>query len=128
MTHKLVLQPNGEYEWVDASQVHNNAPARPYEPDVVSDSLGCTKWEVESRREEAKRLGFKVEWVEDKGASATEGYYSCKATPTEFARYERARYDGEEAERSGGSNAICANDIEDARKRILQQYPIKDGK
>ncbi len=127
MSHKLVLQPSGEYEWVDASKVRSDIPARPYEPDVVSDSLGCTKWEVESRREEAKRLGYKVEWVEDKGPSATEGYYACKATPGEFARYERGRL-GEEAQRSGGSSALSAQDIEDARQRILQQYPIKDGK
>jgi hypothetical protein len=128
MTHKLVLQPNGEYEWVDASKVHNNAPARPYEPDAVSDSLGCTKWEVQSRREEAKRLGFNVEWVEDKGPSATEGFYPCKATPGELARYEKARM-GDAAERNaGGGNALSAQDIDDARQRILQQYPIKDGK
>lgn len=127
MSHKLVLQPNGEYEWVDASKVRIDTAGRAYEPDVVSDSLGCTKWEVESRREEARRLGFNVEWVEDKGPSATEGYYSCKATPGEFARYERARI-GEEAQRGGGSNALSAQDIDAARQRILQQYPIKDGK
>lgn len=100
---------------------------RAFEPDVVSDSLGVTKWQVAEMQDDAKRNGYHVEFVEDKGPSGVEGFYPCKGTPAEIARYEKYRM-GSSAEKDGGGSPISAADIETARERVLKQYPIKDGK
>jgi hypothetical protein len=122
----LRFDANGKAVWVDKTKTRKQR--RAFEPDVVSDSMGCTLWDVDEKREDAKRNGFNVEFVEDKGPSATEGFYPCKGSPSEMARYERYRK-GDEAERNaGGGNVIGPDDIAYAERLMRQKYPTKDAK
>jgi hypothetical protein len=125
MRQYLRIDKDGKAVW---SATKAESKKRAFEPDVVTDSLGCTKWDVEEKREDARRAGFNVEFVEDRGPSATEGFYPCKGTPKEMARYERYRKGCEAERNSGGGNIIDGAHIEAMRRKILEQYPIGDGK
>jgi len=126
MSKVLRLGDDGNLMWVD--KFASRKLPRANEPDIVSDSMGVTKWQVDEFREDARRKGFNIEFVEDRGPSATEGFYPAKGSPSEMARYEKYRQ-GTSAEihHAGSGNVLTAEELEFAARVMRERYPIKEG-
>lgn len=94
----------------------------------LNDSLGVTKHVVEGYREDARRNGFKVEWVEDKGPTGVEGFLPLKGSPKEVARYEKY-LKGQEGEygREGGGSGLYPEELEQAQRLMRERFPIKEA-
>lgn len=125
MRQYLRFDGSGKAVW---SSSKSSKQHRAYEPDVVTDALGCTLWDVEEKREDARRNGFNVEFVEDKGPSATEGFYPCKGTPKEMARYEMYRKGCNAERNAGGGKIISPDDLATAERLVREKYPTESGK
>lgn len=125
MNKVLRFDDEGTGHWVDPS-ISGQAGCTA-QKDIVSDSLGCTLHNVDEMREDARKHGFHVDFVEDRGPSATEGFYPCKGSPSEIARYEKHRQGCVAEYGAAGSKAmIGAAEIEAARKLVRQKYD-KEG-
>lgn len=125
MSKVFRIGADGTGEWVDKGKAKK--PPRANEPDIVSDSLGVTKWQVDEFREDARKNGFRVDFVTDRGPSAVEGFFPAKGSPSEIARYEKYRQGCvAETGRAGGS-VVSAEDLEAAQRVMRQRYPIKEG-
>lgn len=94
----------------------------------LNDSLGVTKHVVEGYREDARRNGFKVDWVEDKGPTGVEGFLPLKGSPKEIARYEKYRH-GQEGEygSEGGGSVIYADELEAAQRLVRRRFENKEA-
>jgi hypothetical protein len=126
MSKVLRFDADGSGVWVDKSAA--DIPRRANEPDIVSDSLGTTKWQLDEVREDARRNGFRIEFVEDKGPSGVEGFYPAKGSPTEMARYEKYRQGSEAEIRGAGSGGVVSADaLATAARLMREKYPVKEG-
>lgn len=126
MSKVLRLDAEGNPIWVEKFKATKLPRAN--EPDIVSDSLGVTKWQVDEFREDARKNGFHIDFVEDRGPSATEGFFPAKGSPAEMARYERHRQ-GTEAEisRAGSGGVLSVDELEAAARVMRERYPVKEG-
>lgn len=127
MSKVLRFDDEGNPMWV--SKFACDIPRRANEPDIVSDSLGTTIWQLEESRETARRNGFQIEFVEDKGPSGVEGFYPAKGTPTEIARYEKFRQGSEaEVRRAGSGGVVSADELATAARLMREKYPVREAK
>lgn len=121
MSKVLRFDDEGNGHWVDKSIVGSFGCTA--QKDIVSDSLGATLHNVDEMREDARKHGFHVDFVEDRGPSATEGFYPCKGSPSEIARYEKHRMNcTAEYGAAGASKTITADELEAARRLVRQKY------
>ena len=126
MSKVLRYDADGNGVWVDKSAA--GIPRRANEPDIVSDSLGTTKWQLEETREDARRNGFRIEFVEDKGPTGVEGFYPAKGSPSEMARYEKYRQGSEaEVRRAGSGGVVSADELATAARLMREKYPVREG-
>lgn len=125
MSKVLRLDAEGNPIWVEKFKATKIPRAN--EPDIVSDSLGVTKWQVEEFREDARKGGFHVDFVEDRGPTGVEGFYPAKGSPSEIARYEQYRM-GSAAEnrRAGCGGVISEDDLAAAQRKVREKYPVKE--
>ena len=126
MSKVLRLDDDGNPMWVEKFKA--TKPPRANEPDIVSDSLGTTKWQLEETREDARRNGFHVDFVEDRGPTGVEGFYPAKGSPSEIARYEKYRQGSEAETRGAGSGSgVSADELAAAARAMRERYPVKEG-
>lgn len=126
MSKVLRFDDEGNAHWVDPTIT--GIAGCTAQKDIVSDSLGATIHNVDEMREDARRNGFHVDFVKDRGPSATDGFFPCKGSPSEIARYEQhrmnctAEYGG-----AGASKSISASELEAAQQLMRRKYGVKEA-
>jgi hypothetical protein len=126
MSKVLRFDADGNEVWVDKGAT--GLAGCTAQKDIVSDSLGCTLHNVDDMREDAKKNGFHVDFVTDRGPSAVDGFYPCKGSPSEIARYEKHRQ-GSAAEygSAGAAKTISVDELEAAQRLVRQKYGTKEA-
>jgi len=92
-------------------------------PKIVSDTFGCSAFQVNDFRENAKRHGFTgVQWVPEPDFSDTQFYQAQFSGPEEKRRYAEFCKCPDKNSKNGGSPTLTEEAFERARAGVLRIY------